>query len=145
LENLGAGKWNSVLQNSMSIEIQTAIGRSLAENGLALARQPAGWRIPSQTGGSYCQWESHASTWLVWRPSYLPFDLANEAQGENIRWLQARLAEAGHYSFRVDGMVGIRTIEALQAFRIQNGLPADGGADAWTLFMLEHNIGKRVG
>ncbi|MBZ0105720.1 MAG: AAA family ATPase [Sulfuricella denitrificans] len=145
MESLGAGSWVGVLQNNMDTEIQPAIERSLAESGLLIAQLPAGWRITRQAGSFYCQWESHASTWLLWRPAFLPFELTDEARGENIRWLQARLAEKGYYAVRVDGMVGVHTIEALQAFRNQYGLPASGGTDAWTLFMLEHKVSKQAG
>jgi hypothetical protein len=141
LEKMGAERWQDVLQNGLNFKIQPEIERSLAETGLALARLPAGLRLPQQHG-SYCQWESHASAWLLWRPAYAPFALTDGARGENVRWLQTRLATAGTYTVPVDGMVGVHTFDALSAFRRQHGLSASGGADAWTLFLLEHDLGN---
>lgn len=144
LEKIGAGGWHAVLQDGLRADIHAAIGHSLAQAGLALTGLPAGWRPPRQLGG-YCQWENHAGSWLLWRPLHLPFKPASGDQGENVRWLQARLASAGHYALPVDGLAGAHTFEALAAFRLQHGLTADGGADAWTIFLLEHDLGGSAG
>lgn len=141
LERMGASQWQNVLQNGLNAEIQPTIERALSESGLALARLPAGLHLSQQSGG-YCQWESRASAWLLWRPAYQPFELVNGARGDDVRWLQTRLAAAGHYTVPVDGMVGVHTSEALSAFRRQHGLSSSGGADAWTLFLLEHDLGN---
>lgn len=142
LKKMGASQWQTVLQNGLNIEIQPAIERSLAETGLALTRLPAGLSLPERGNNHYCQWKAHAITWLLWHPAHPSFDLAEGMRGNDVRWLQTHLAAAGLYTVPVDGIVGIHTLDGLSAFRRQHNLSASSEADAWTLFLLEHDLGN---
>ena len=142
LKNLGAGKWQTVLQNDLSIETQPKFSRSLAADGLALVSLPVGLNLAEQANVNYCQWKTTSGAWLLWHPAYPPFDPANGKRGSNVRWLQQKLTEAGFYTVPVDGIVGVHTLDGLNAFRRQHGLTSSGNADGWTVFLLEQNLGN---
>ena len=142
LKKIGASKWNAALQNDLNIDSQPAIERSLSKSGLALTRLPPGLTLPKQSGDDYCQWKIHTSTWLLWLPAYPSFNLTEGMRGNEVRWLQTRLAAAGVYTVPVDGIVGVHTLDGLRVFRSQHNLSAISEADAWTLFLLKYDIGN---
>jgi peptidoglycan hydrolase-like protein with peptidoglycan-binding domain len=47
-------------------------------------------------------------------------------------WIQDRLHELGFYSGNIDGIWGLNSRSALQAFKVKNGLPANNVWDAPT-------------
>jgi hypothetical protein len=148
LKKLHADAWLTELENGLNVETRSATLQSLAENGLALALLPAGLRLPEASAAqanNSCSWDNRAGSWVLWRPVHLPFELASHAQGEAVRWLQTQLAETNLYTAPVDGLAGPRTLAALNVFQRQHGMPADGNVDAWTLFLLEHGIGRLAG
>ncbi|MCK7593790.1 ExeA family protein [Pseudomarimonas salicorniae] len=83
--------------------------------------------------------QSGVAGWLAWRPELVAADFALGRQGEPVRALQARLAEAGFYRSALDGEVGPRTVAALASFQRERGLPATGYPDALTRYLLEHD------
>lgn len=54
-------------------------------------------------------------------------------RGEDVVYLQTRLAAIGYGVGKVDGIFGIRTLEAVKAFQVDNDLAVDGivGAKTW--------------
>ena len=58
--------------------------------------------------------------------------LKKGAAGLEVRKLQGRLAELGHYAGGVDGIYGDTTVDAVKAFQRNNGLSGDGQAGAQT-------------
>jgi general secretion pathway protein A len=145
LQRIGAAKWLPLLQDGLNTGTQLAIERSLAQEGFALTGRPPASGLASAPAAAItgaCLWENRVGAWALWRPAYAPFDLRTGTQGEAVRWLQIRLAEAGRYSGAIDGVVGRQTLDAFAAFRrdngLRNGLAEDGSVDASALFLLEH-------
>jgi N-acetylmuramoyl-L-alanine amidase len=56
----------------------------------------------------------------------LSFVVSNPMTGDDVHSLQGRLMELGFNVGRVDGVFGIRTLDALQEFQRNVGLPSDG-------------------
>lgn len=59
--------------------------------------------------------------------------------------LQARLAELGYYTIRVDGIFGVATQAGVRAFQLNNGLAATGIADEVTQSLLFSSAAKPIG
>ncbi|MEZ0261010.1 MAG: peptidoglycan-binding protein [Alphaproteobacteria bacterium] len=55
----------------------------------------------------------------------------------DVKMIQQRLADRGHYNGQVDGLWGPRTTEAVGAFQAANGLPSDGKLTHATLDKLD--------
>lgn len=55
--------------------------------------------------------------------------------GQNVVHLQTRLAAMGYNVGKIDGIFGIKTLEAVKAFQIDNNLTVDGivGAKTWAV------------
>ncbi|MCR5611148.1 MAG: peptidoglycan-binding protein [Clostridiales bacterium] len=53
--------------------------------------------------------------------------------GNNVTLLQLALARAGYYKFKIDGIFGTRTLNAVRRFQSSNGLAPDGiaGPNTW--------------
>lgn len=120
---------------------------SLAQNGLALSALPSGVHLApfaSQSASQPCGWSNSTGNWVLWRPAQQPFELAEGARGEPVRWLQRQLAANNLYTAPVDGTVGWRTLAALNVFQHQHGVPANASVDAWTLFLLEHSASLKL-
>ena len=148
LKQLRAEAWLVELENGLNVETRRATLQSLAEAGLALAILPPGLRLPEASvahAGKLCSWDSHAGGSVLWRPAHLPFDLTGDAHGEAVRWLQTQLAASDLYTEEIDGVSGPRTRAALKDFQRWHGVSADSSVDAWTLFLLEHRIGRLAG
>jgi general secretion pathway protein A len=121
-------------------EPEPAALQMLAKDGLILSAVPLAAPWPEGRAGqteSPCRWSQGANRWMVWRPTYFPFELTDGARGESVRWLQTRLTEQAVYTVPVDGMAGWRTLAALNVFQHQNGVSALSAVDGWTLFLLE--------
>ena len=73
----------------------------------------------------YASWES---------PEYEP--LSPGDINEDVVLMQSALYQLGYYSSAIDGSYGPGTQKAVSAFRYENGLPADGTADAEMLALL---------
>ncbi|MBQ7138785.1 MAG: peptidoglycan-binding protein [Clostridia bacterium] len=52
--------------------------------------------------------------------------LKKGAKGTAVKELQKRLKELGYYTYGIDGDYGDRTVNAVKAFQMKNGLTADG-------------------
>lgn len=59
--------------------------------------------------------------------------LSMGCRGEDVVFLQNRLTERGYGLGAVDGIFGVKTLEAVKAFQVDNGLAVDGivGAKTW--------------
>lgn len=59
--------------------------------------------------------------------------LKKGSRGADITYLQQRLAAKGYSVGTIDGIFGQKTLEAVKAFQMKNGLKADGvvGAQTW--------------
>jgi peptidoglycan hydrolase-like protein with peptidoglycan-binding domain len=110
-----------------------------------LAFLPAGLRLPeslADKNAKECSSAGNVGAWVLWRPNTMPFELNRKTDSKKITWLQTQLAANRLYAASVDGLYGPQTLVALNAFQRWHGLPADSNVDAWTLFLLEHDIGK---
>jgi len=132
--------------DSLHASSRVATLQRLAKDGLALSAVPANTplpKIPPAQTGTVCSWTDSDGRWVLWRPAHLPFELAQGARGEAVRWLQIQLEAKNLYTAQVDGTAGWRTLAALNVFQRQHGVPAQTSVDAWTLFLLEHGTAKR--
>ena len=59
--------------------------------------------------------------------------LKKGAKGTAVKELQKRLKELGYYTYGIDGDYGDRTVNAVKAFQMKNGLTADGVCGESTL------------
>ena len=59
--------------------------------------------------------------------------LKKGAKGTAVKELQKRLKELGYYTYGIDGDYGDRTVNAVKAFQMKNGLNADGVCGESTL------------
>lgn len=55
------------------------------------------------------------------------------SKGENVTYLQKQLTILGYSTGAVDGIFGVKTLEAVRAFQADNGLAIDGivGSKTW--------------
>lgn len=75
---------------------------------------------------------------LFWKPEEWPQENFEQFYGkEAVKRLQRALSRFGAYHYFIDGLVGPRTIAALELFQRAVGLPQTGTPDVETLFMLE--------
>jgi general secretion pathway protein A len=74
--------------------------------------------------------------------TFPPFNATLGKRGSDVRLLQQQLTEVGFYTAPVDGIVGVHTLNGLNAFRRQHGLSPDGNVDDRTLFLLEQNLNQ---
>jgi general secretion pathway protein A len=131
LERLGAGPWRALLAQGLNPTTLPAIERTLAAGGLALA--PA-----APLGGAVCRWRAANADWMLWRPALAPFDLRRGDDGKTVRWLQTRLAAAGHYGAPIDGVAGSQTVAALHRFLLAHGAPVGERVDGATIYLLDN-------
>lgn len=75
---------------------------------------------------------------FIWQPLIDVREFRVGRVSAAIRQLQQRLAEQGYYSTAVDGVVGVRTVQALMRFQMDMGIPATGVVDDATLLALNH-------
>lgn len=61
-------------------------------------------------------------------------------RGEDVIYLQTRLAAQGYGVGKIDGIFGVNTSEAVKAFQIENGLIVDGIVGVKTWAVLELNL-----
>ena len=133
------------LENGLDIVQRRKTLQNLASAQLALAFLPAGMRLPetySATGSDECTWSGSTGSWVVWKPAQLPFELDRDANANAIAWLQGQLNKNKLYGSKIDGLYGPQTLNALSRFQRLQGIPVDSNVDAWTLFLLEHEVGR---
>ena len=74
-------------------------------------------------------------------PVSLPAGILTQgSSGEAVKRLQSALASAGHSPGPADGVFGLATVRALEAFQRSAGLTADGVYGARTKTALEHAL-----
>lgn len=133
--------------NGVTGESRRAALQALAKDGLVLSAVPAGLRLVDALAtqpSPYCAWLEGADRWVLWRPTHAPFELAEGARGDTVRWLQTQLAAKNLYTSPVDGTAGWRTLAALNVFQRQHGVPALSSVDAWTVFLLEYGTAVKT-
>ena len=95
----------------------------------------------SQGGKRPAGSSSTATTGASRSPVALPAGILTQgASGESVKRLQLALASAGHSAGPADGVFGLGTVRALEAFQRSAGLTADGVYGARTRSALEHAL-----
>ena len=133
------------LENGLDIVQRRKTLQNLANSQLALAFLPSGMRLPetyNKAGSVECSWSGSTGSWVIWKPAQLPFELDRDADTSAIAWLQTQLNKNKLYTSEIDGLFGPQTLNALSRFQRLQGIPVDSNVDAWTLFLLEHEIGR---
>jgi hypothetical protein len=133
------------LENGLDVVQRRKTLQNLARSQLALAFLPSGMRLPetyNKMGNVECTWSGSMGSWVVWKPAQLPFELDRDAGTNAIAWLQEQLTKNKLYVSKIDGIYGPQTLNALSRFQRLQGIPVDSNVDAWTLFLLEHDIGR---
>jgi type II secretory pathway predicted ATPase ExeA len=133
------------LENGLDVVQRRKTLQNLARSQLALAFLPSGMRLPetyNKMGSVECTWSGATGSWVVWKPAQLPFELDRDAGTNAIAWLQEQLTKNKLYVSKIDGIYGPQTLNALSRFQRLQGIPVDSNVDAWTLFLLEHDIGR---
>ena len=73
------------------------------------------------------------AVWLV--PSASTAGAAHIVKGDtvaNIKAVQTRLSDLGYYNYKIDGLWGWRTTNAVKNFQREHGLTQDGIVGSWT-------------
>ena len=116
-------------------------------NGLILA--PDGWQVlvrkrntwpAGQKVYHYIQTDGSDRWAVVWRPFVAFTEFNFYLKSPAVAVLQRKLGQLGFYPYKVDGMVGIRTVEGIARFQAKNGLFSTGSPDSNTLYALQQRL-----
>jgi type II secretory pathway predicted ATPase ExeA/peptidoglycan hydrolase-like protein with peptidoglycan-binding domain len=145
LQKFGVGDLLSDIEDGVDASKQRVTMRLLERNGVTMAMLPSGLKLSNNFTGKtklYCSSQTAHGTWVIWRPTFLPFELSRGNESEAILWLQERLRIHQLYNEKMDGRAGRMTLAALKTFQQQNGISSNDYVDAWTLYLLEHDFGS---
>ncbi|MBF0625468.1 MAG: AAA family ATPase [Magnetococcales bacterium] len=114
--------------------LELAAHRIAQESGWRLVRLPAGLRQAAQD--QHVLTVGGADGLFFWKPPFWMEFFYFGQQDPEAEKLQKALASWGYYDYKIDGVVGRVTMQALTGFQRIIGLPLTGRPDAETLFML---------
>jgi len=122
--------------NVGSIDQLTANGtrsRTVIAEKILLYNKAAGRELAGLTRRRRAEQELFLSAIKV-RHSEARATLKKGSRGEDVVYLQKQLAILGYAVGNIDGIFGIKTLEAVKAFQIDNNLSVDGivGTKTWT-------------
>jgi general secretion pathway protein A len=144
LQKFGLGDLLADIEDGVDASKQRVTMRLLERSGVTMAMLPAGLKLSNNFKGKtklYCSSQTAHGTWVIWRPTFLPFELARGNESEAVLWLQERLRIHQLYNEKIDGRAGRATLAALKTFQQQHGISSNDYVDAWTLYLLEHDSG----
>lgn len=98
---------------------------------------PASAQVDTSASGA-CALSAQAPRLLLWQPPSALGTFSFGASGPQVLHLQQGLARSGVYHYRLDGLAGRRTAEAIARFQREHGLAATGYPDELTQFVIEH-------
>ncbi|HET6633222.1 MAG TPA: AAA family ATPase [Rhodanobacteraceae bacterium] len=136
-----SGRINAALGSGDIAAVRDVVrSRQPALRVLALPEALAG--AVAAPAADACLLHADAPRLLVWRPRIALDDFAFGARGPAIRQLQVDLVRSGHYHYRVDGVVGRRTVLAIANFQRARDLDVTGYPDALTRFVMQQAAGQ---
>jgi type II secretory pathway predicted ATPase ExeA/peptidoglycan hydrolase-like protein with peptidoglycan-binding domain len=144
LQKFGVGDLLADIEDGVDASKHRVTMRLLERSGVTMAMLPAGLKLSNNFKGKtklYCSSQTAAGTWVIWRPTFLPFEISRGNESEAVLWLQERLRIHQLYSEKIDGRAGRATLAALKTFQQQHGISSNEYVDAWTLYLLEHDSG----
>jgi hypothetical protein len=141
----GGGTWSSGVPPARLVAFAAGavalVLLVLAVSGVFSSSSSSSPSSSSRVGGKTPAASSSARNGVSGSPVSLPAGILTQgSSGEAVKQLQLALASAGHSSGPADGVFGLATVRALEAFQRSAGLTADGVYGARTKTALAHAL-----
>lgn len=142
LDQFGLAADGGILQRDLNTGNVAAIRATVQaqQPGLAVFAMPAKFHTEQDVAGA-CLLVRGQRKVVIWRPPTALGTFEFGATSEPIRKLQLNLAAAGQYHYRLDGVVGHRTVAAIADFQRDHALDVTGYPDVLTRFVLAQEPG----